>query len=285
MKLKYTLAILLSSSLFFYQCGSNGGGEGTENATEGTEQATEGENQTAANETENPLSKNGITLTLSEENAEFPDAMIEMNMPQENDRLQAGPVEFVYNVKNYQLGNQTSDAANKMCANSAKGQHIHLILNNQPYSAHYESQFNKDMEPGHYVSLAFLSRSYHMSIKQPDAYVITQFMVGDGEPIEADLTAPHMFYSRPKGEYVGDDTKKVMLDFYLVNTELSADGNKVRATINGTEFVLDKWAPYFIEGLPMGDNTIKLELIDGEGNPIEGPFNTVERTVKLSDLN
>ena len=100
---------------------------------------------------------------------------------------------------------------------------------------------------------------------------------------EADLTAPHLFYSRPKGTYKGADTQKVMLDFYLLNTSISADGNKVRATINGTEFMIDEWAPHYIEGLPMGEATIKLELLDAEGNPIPGPFNSVERTVTLSE--
>ena len=103
------------------------------------------------------------------------------------------------------------------------------------------------------------------------------------EATEADLTVPHLFYSRPKGTYKGADTEKVMLDFYLMNTTLSPDGNKVKATINGNEFMIEEWAPHYIEGMPMGENTIKLELIDAEGNPIEGPFNSVERTVTLSE--
>jgi hypothetical protein len=90
-----------------------------------------------------------------------------------------------------------------------------------------------------------------------------------------------MFYSRPKGEYKGLDTERVILDFYLVNTDLSSDGNKVRATINGEQFLIDKWAPYFMEGLPMGESTIKLELVDHTGNIIDGPFNSVERTISL----
>jgi len=72
-----------------------------------------------------------------------------------------------------------------------------------------------------------------------------------------------------------------MLDFYLVNTELSPEGNKVRATINGTEFMLDRWMPYIMEGLPMGENTVKLELVDNNGNVLPGPFNSVERTFTL----
>ena len=94
-----------------------------------------------------------------------------------------------------------------------------------------------------------------------------------------------MFYSRPKGEYKGSDTKRVILDFYLANTDLSPEGNKVRATINGEQFLIDKWAPYFMEGLPLGENSIKLELVDNLGNVIEGPFNTVERKITLVDDN
>ena len=45
--------------------------------------------------------------------------------------------------------------------------------------------------------------------------------------------------------------------------------------------MLSEWAPYVVNGLPMGEVTIKLELIDGDGNGIAGPFNTVERTVML----
>lgn len=235
---------------------------------------------------ENPFSKNGITLIESTEDIPFHDAMIEMNLPSQNTQLNPGPIEFAFNVKNYVLGNQTPDATSKKCANAAKGQHIHLILNNEPYTAHYESQFNQELNEGNYVALAFLSRSYHMSIKHYEAFVLRQFSIGSpAEKSTFDEAAQHLFYSRPKGEYTGEDTKRIMLDFYLVNTALSPEGNKVKATINGTEFMISKWVPYFIEGLPMGENTFKLELINKEGNIIEGPFNTVERTITLSELN
>lgn len=212
---------------------------------------------------------------------EFPDSGLEMLSPQENTRLPAGTVTFEYEVKNYQLGMQTLDADIKQCANSDQGQHIHLILNNQPYSAHYTAKFEKDLEPGHYVALSFISRSYHESLKHYGAYNLRQFTVGDASTEEVDLTAPHMFYSRPKGQYQGSDTKNILLDFYLINTDIGEDGNQVRATINGEEFMITRWAPYFIEGLPMGENTIKLELLDADGNPIPGPFNTVERMITL----
>ena len=91
-----------------------------------------------------------------------------------------------------------------------------------------------------------------------------------------------LFYSRPKDTYTGKDARVIMLDFYLVNTVLEEGGNQVRATINGTEFMLDKWLPYMMEGLPAGENTVKLELVNASGTMIPGPFNSVTRTFTVA---
>jgi hypothetical protein len=161
-------------------------------------------------------------------------------------------------------------------ANSKKGQHIHFIVNNGPYSAHYSESFTKKLDEKNNIILAFLSRSFHESVKNSNAYVLTQT---GNEKI--DLTDEFLFYSRPKGTYKGVDTEKLLLDFYLVNTNLSSTGNKVKATIQDTEFIIEEWAPYYIEGLPKGEIKIKLELIDASGNLIDSPFNPSNRTVIL----
>jgi hypothetical protein len=223
-----------------------------------------------------------ITLTPCEPSTEFPDAAI-TNFKLKND---ADSTRFSYEMKNYVLGNQTPDASSKVCANSAKGQHIHLILNNGPYEAWYIPSFSKKLSEGHYVAMSFLSRSYHESIKSSKAYILKQFNVGKDAGTaknDIDLKAPLLFYSRPKGEYTGNDTKKILLDFYLVNTSLKANGNKVKATINGKEFMISDWKPYYIEGLPMGESTIKLELLDKDNKPVktDAVYQTVERKITL----
>ena len=178
------------------------------------------------------------------------------------------------------MGAQTLDAETKGLANSPKGQHIHFILDNGPYSAHYEPEFSKEIQEGHHVLLAFLSRSYHESVK--NAFLVKPITVGTPEGEAPDLTAPHLFYSRPKGTYTGKDTENLLLDFFLVNTEISATGNKVKATIEGQEFMLTEWAPYVINGLGKGEKSIRLQLLDKDNNPIPGPFNDVQRTVVLN---
>lgn len=225
--------------------------------------------------------KEGIKVYEADIAKEFMDAKLMMDSPEKGSELEAGEQTFSFGVKNYTLKEQTPGAKERHCANSNKGQHIHFILNNAPYQAHYDPEFKAEVSEGNNVVLAFLSRSYHESIKTEDAHLLVNFPVGNVEE-EFDKNGEHLFYSRPKGTYSGKFTEKILLDFYLINTDLSKDGNKVRATINGTEFVLPSWKPYFIEGLPMGENTVKIELIDKDGNPVPGPFNNSgERTITL----
>lgn len=235
--------------------------------------------------TSEPAAQTEMEILVSPvmDSPEFPDAILEMSSPEEFAQVEVGNVQFSYEVTNYELQAQTSDAGIKDCANSDKGQHIHLILNNQPYTAHYEPSFERELQSGHYVALSFLSRSYHESLKNPEAYDLRQFTVGDASSEEVDLSQPNLFYSRPKGTYTGKDTKKILLDFYLVNCDLSETGYKVRFTVNGHEFMLTDWVPYFVEGLPMGENVFVLELLDSNGNLVDSPFNRIERTITLEE--
>ena len=183
---------------------------------------------------------------------------------------------FSFDVSDYELGAQTINNVESQLANSGKGQHIHFIVNNGPYSAHYINNFKKKLNNENNVILAFLSRSYHESVKNPNAFILTQ--IGESK---IDLNNEFLFYSRPKGTYKGKDTEKLLLDFYLVNTTISPGGNKVKATINNTEFIITEWAPYYLQGLPKGEIKIKLELINSEGKLVDSPFNPSERTVVL----
>ncbi len=227
--------------------------------------------------------KNGLRLYPVTTSPKFPESKLALNKPAENDKLAPGAITFDYAVTGFELTKQTEDAEHKDCANSKEGQHIHNIVDNEPYTAHYNTTFTKDIKAGNHVVLSFLSRSYHESLKHKDAYVLRQIQVGNTKEKPVDLSGPTMFYSRPKGEYKGEDTRRVLLDFYLVNTDLSPEGNRVRAVINGTDFMITNWQPYLIEGMPMGENTIRLELLDKDGNAIPGPYNAVERKITLSE--
>lgn len=199
-------------------------------------------------------------------------------------KYKAGTFNFKIGGTDYKLGQQTPDADQKMCANSAKGQHIHLIIDNAPYLAKYEPTFKQDIEDGEHYLLAFLSRSYHESIKTVKASRALKVTAENNNfTASADIKEPMLFYSRPKGTYVGKkDTENIMLDFYLVNVKLGPD-YKVKADINGEIHLIDKWQPYMITGLPMGTNKITLTLIDKDGNAVDTPLNPVTREFELKE--
>jgi hypothetical protein len=229
-----------------------------------------------------PETPQGITLTKAPSSPAYAEASLSLTNYSSEEAEEGFVANMEFEVTNYGLGVQTEGSDTRGIANSGKGQHIHLILNNGPYSAHYEPTASKPLEEGNYVALAFLSRSYHESVKNENSYWLDVIKVGEPEEeLNVDFTAPHLFYSRPKGTYVGKDTEKLMIDFFLLNTTLSPEGNKVKATVNGEVFLIDEWAPFYVEGLPLGEIMVKLELIDADGEVIPGPFNVVERKVML----
>lgn len=180
----------------------------------------------------------------------------------------------------YKLGEQTPDAPLKQCANSKEGQHLHLIVDTEPYVAKYTPTFEHEIADGEHYILSFLSRSYHESLKSAAAHkAVVATVANKSFEKTTPVSGPMLFYSRPKGLYAGDDKKKVMLDFYLVNTDLK--DHLVEAEINGEKHMIDTWQPYYIEGLPDGDNTIKLSLLNKDSTLVNIPLNPVSRTFQL----
>jgi len=228
-----------------------------------------------------------ISITPVTGSPEFPDAELDIKdvkaEPQGPDSVK---ITINYTVKNYELKSQTSDAGTKNCNNSKDGQHIHFILDNQPYVALYEPTrtFTVPVKSEHYL-MSFLSRSYHESLKTPKAGILYRFSVDEkGKLTKLEIPkTPMIFYSRPKGDYVGADTRNLLLDFYVYNTTLEAGGNKVKVDVNGTSFDIDKWQPYFIQNAPMGEVTVKVQLVDKEGKNIEGINTSVTRKVNLAE--
>lgn len=233
-----------------------------------------------------------ITLEPKEPGTDFPDATLN-GWTYTEERL-----DFDIDADTYELGVQSPEAGQTMCANSAKGQHIHLIVDNEPYVAVYEPTFEHDIEDGSHYILTFLSRSYHESIKTDAAHqAVYADFDGGGVVRRAPIEEPMLFYSRPKGTYVGRDAETILLDFYPVNVELG-DEYKVKVEVADQKapedespsndvlppaatFVVDEWQPYLLRGLRMGENTVTLTLIDSTGARVEAPLNPVQRTFTL----
>lgn len=145
------------------------------------------------------------------------------------------------------------------------GNHVHVILDNQPYEAYYEldQPFElRNVTEGKHTLRVFPSRPWHESYKNDGAFQIVTFTVkGGGDPTkptttntgqvvaspspaaspaadregkdvaastagDVDPTKPLLTYSRPKGEYKGADAEAIMIDFWFANAKLKGDGGE-----------------------------------------------------------
>ena len=227
---------------------------------------------------------------------------------------------------------------------SGMGNHIHVILDNEPYEAYYnlDQPFElRNVAEGTHTIRVFPSRPWHESYKNDGAFQMVTFTVkGGGDaskptttnagekmadnantkvvtPVkpqanankpaadstpaatpegkdyskpssagQVDKSKPLLTYSRPKGEYKGDDTNAIMIDFWLLNAKLQGDGGdyRVRYSVDGGDAkYIDKWGPIWLTGWTPGKHTVKLELVDKDGNPVDnGGYNTTTREITVT---
>lgn len=171
------------------------------------------------------------------------------------------------------------------------GPHLEVILDNLPYTMVYDLKqplVFADLAPGTHTLRVVAATPWHESFKNEGAYAQTTFHIftktTDNNP---DSALPLLTYSRPTGSY---GAEPIMLDFYLNNAPLHlvAQENpddaiadwRIRATVNGQSFILDRWQSIYLKGFKPGKNWVQLEFLDEQGNPVKNVFNN---TVRLID--
>ncbi len=166
------------------------------------------------------------------------------------------------------------------------GNHLNLIIDNEPFQPIYsldEPIVIKNLTPGTHTIRAFATRPWGESFKTEGAYAQTTFNIltetNDNRP---QPNVPLLTYNSPTGT-IG--AEPLLLDFYLTNAPLHAIAHDnpnlldwgVRATVNGTSFILEDWQSIYLTGIKPGENWIQLELIDEAGKNIENAFNNTVR--------
>ena len=207
---------------------------------------------------------------------------------------------------------------------TGKGNHVHVILDNQPYEAYYElgQPFElRNVVAGKHTLRVFPSRPWHESYKNEGAFQMVTFTVKGGgdaskptttnsgqtvannnsaasQPApregkdyaastagDVDPSKPLLTYSRPKGENTGEDADPIMIDFWLSGAKLRGDGGeyRVRYIIDDDDArFIDKWEPIWLSGWLNGKHTVRLELLDKDGRPVEnGGYNTTSREITV----
>ena len=164
------------------------------------------------------------------------------------------------------------------------GNHINLIIDNELVQAIYnieEPIIINNLAPGTHTIRVFAVRPWGESVKSKEAYAQTSFNVlTETQDNLPNPDYPLLTYNSPTGTY---GAEPILLDFYLNDSNFRSGNSinleqySVKATVNGTSFLINDWQPYYLTGFEPGDNWIKLELIDRSGNTIENAFNNTVR--------
>ncbi|WP_370583823.1 hypothetical protein [Oxynema sp. CENA135] len=170
------------------------------------------------------------------------------------------------------------------------GPHLNVILDNQTYTQVYnpdEPLILEDLTPGTHTLRVFAVRPWEESFKNEGAYAQTTFhLFAKTQEHSPKPDLPLLTYNAPRGSY---GAEPILVDFYLTNAPLHwvareqpddeiADW-RIRVTVNGESFTVDRWDPLYLKGFKPGQNWVQLEFLDETGNPVENPFNNTVRAI------
>ena len=204
---------------------------------------------------------------------------IKILAPKSGELLQDNTVSLVLEVKDLPI---------YQSAGLGLGPHLHVVVDDQPYQSVYDVKqpiVLADLAPGTHTVRVFAVRPWDESFKNDGSFAQATFNVftqtDDHDP---DARKPLLTYSQPQGNY---GAEPILLDFYLTNAPLhfiaqdhpedSTRDWKIKATVNGQSFLLDRWQPIYLKGVKPGKNWVQLEFIDENGTRVENFGNNTAR--------
>jgi len=141
------------------------------------------------------------------------------------------------------------------------------------------------LSPGSHRITAYAARPWGEAVKSPGA--LQQIRVHRLVANPQALPAPGSVQLLPVSPAELSQGEPVMLDWILLDAPLQnlrpGDGSwRLRVTVNGDSFLVDQNVPLWLKGWRSGDNSLLLELVDGRGEPLNPPFNSLVRAVTLT---
>ncbi|HKQ70206.1 MAG TPA: hypothetical protein VJT73_12745 [Polyangiaceae bacterium] len=144
-----------------------------------------------------------------------------------------------------------------------------------------------DLGEGEHVLAAYVCRPNHESIKGADGISVHRFWIGKKTPGEYKSTAPMLVLGAPFGSYAGQQADEILIDWYVLNAVVGEHDSAVRMTLTGpglpaegTERFTREWRPYTLVSPHNGDYSLKVELLDKEGQVSSG--GSITRTFSVS---
>ncbi len=141
------------------------------------------------------------------------------------------------------------------------------------------------LAPGSHRITAYAARPWGEAVKSPGASARLRVQVVAGNPLTLPPPGtPELVAVSPSD---GSRHEPVLLDWLLYDAPLQHlregdDSWRLRVSVNGDAFLLDQNVPLWLTGWNPGSNALLMELLDGRGNPLNPPFNSLVRVVTLA---
>jgi hypothetical protein len=138
------------------------------------------------------------------------------------------------------------------------------------------------LSPGSHLLTVYAAKPWGEAHKSPLA--IRQIRLHRLAPNPATLPAPHTPQLIPVSPTGPASPPPLLLDWLLIEAPLQGlradtSGWRLRLTVNGESVLLDQQTPLWLQGWKPGGNALLLELLDGRGEPLNPPFNSLLREV------
>ena len=142
--------------------------------------------------------------------------------------------------------------------------------------------------PGSHRLTVYAARPWGEAVKSPGA--VSQIRLHRVGRNAAELPArgsAQLIAASPDGLQQDDP---VLIDWLLLDAPLQhlRDDDarwRLRVSVNGDSFLVDRQTPLWLKGFKRGSNAVQLELLDGRGDPLNPPFNSLVREVVIGGGN
>lgn len=142
----------------------------------------------------------------------------------------------------------------------------------------------RPLEPGSHRLTVYAARPWGEVVKSPSAQRQIRLHRVAANPLSQPAPgSPQLIAVSPRGTAA---STPLLLDWLLLDAPLqnlrSGDASwRLRVSINGDSFLVDRQTPLWLEGWRIGSNAIQLDLLDGLGEPLNPPFNSLVEEVIL----
>ena len=205
---------------------------------------------------------------------------IEVLSPANDSTLPAGPWTLKLKVQDWPL---YDDETNGL------GPHLVVQLDDQPprrisSAAEAQGLSMPELSPGSHRLTVFAARPWGEVVKAPGASQQLRLHRVARNASQLPATgSPQLIAASPSDL---QHSEPVLIDWLLIDAPLQhlRDDDarwRLRVSVNGDSFLVDRQTPLWLKGLKRGSNAVQLELLDGRGDPLNPPFNSVVREVVI----